>query len=127
MAITSKSPVAVLRAALAVAEQSLPTWSHRNSPKKFTQHQLFACLVLKNFLKTDYRGVAGQLRDCPTLGEAVGLTSIPHFSTLQKAAHRLLLSARAQKLLDATVKQQLRQVKGTFYFLVTSGASNQAG
>ncbi len=75
MSLTSKSPISVLRAAIAVAEQALPRWSHPNSPKKFTQHQLFACLVLKNFLKTDYRGVAGQLRDRPALGEAIGLTA----------------------------------------------------
>jgi hypothetical protein len=36
--------------------RALLLYSHRNSPKKFTQHQLFACLVLKNFLRTDYRG-----------------------------------------------------------------------
>jgi hypothetical protein len=52
-------------AALATAQRALPLYSHRNSPKKFTQHQLFACLVLKNFLKTDYRGVVAQLADCP--------------------------------------------------------------
>ncbi len=33
--------------------QASPLYSHRNSPKKFTQHQLFAGLVLKSFLKTD--------------------------------------------------------------------------
>ena len=27
----------------------LPFYTHPNSPKMFTQHQLFACLVLKNF------------------------------------------------------------------------------
>jgi hypothetical protein len=36
--------------------RALLLYSHRNSPKKFTQHQLFACLVLKSFLRTDYRG-----------------------------------------------------------------------
>ena len=47
----------MLLAALATAKRALPLYSHRHSPKKFTQHQLFACLVLKNFLKTDYRGL----------------------------------------------------------------------
>jgi hypothetical protein len=36
-------------AALATAQRALPLYSHRCSPKKFTQHQLFACLVLKSF------------------------------------------------------------------------------
>jgi len=92
MSITSKSPVAVLRAALEVAQQSLPAYSHRCSPKKFTQHQLFACLVLKNFLKTDYRGVAAVLQDCSSLRDTIRLKKVPHFTTIQKAAHRLLAS-----------------------------------
>jgi len=97
----------VLRAALDVAEQSLPAYSHRCSPKKFTQHQLFACLVLKNFLKTDYRGVTGQLQDCSSLQNILGLKQVPHYTTLQKAARRLLLSAHAKKLLDTCVRKQL--------------------
>ena len=32
-------------------------------PKKFTQPQLFACLVLKTFFQTDYRGVVVFLND----------------------------------------------------------------
>ena len=63
----------MLLAALATAERALPLYSHRNSPKKFTQHQLFACLVLKSFLKTDYRGVVAHLADCPSLVETLGL------------------------------------------------------
>ena len=50
MAQTSKSPRAVLLAALETARRSLPEYRTKHSPKKFTQHQLFACLVLKNFL-----------------------------------------------------------------------------
>jgi Transposase DDE domain len=97
----------VLKVALATARQSLPLYSHRNSPRKFTQHQLFACLVLKSFLKTDYRGVVAHLADCPSLSEALELGEVPHYTTLQKAARRLLSSAAAQRLLDATVRQQL--------------------
>ena len=106
MSLTSKSPAAVLRAAMQVAKRALPAYSHRCSPKKFTQHQLFACLVLKNFLKTDYRGVVAQLQDCPTLQKVFGLARVPHYTTLQKAAHRLLKSALARKLLDATVRER---------------------
>jgi hypothetical protein len=107
VATTSKSPRAVLLAALATAQRALPLYSHRNSPKKFTQHQLFACLVLKNFLKTDYRGVVAQLADCPSLLETIALEQVPHYTTLQKAARRLLASAPAKRLLDATVRVQL--------------------
>lgn len=100
MSSTSKSPKAVLLTALAVAQQALPMYSHKCSPKKFTQYQLFACLVLKNFLKCDYRGVAAMLRDCPTLAETIGLESIPHFTTIEKAAKRLLVFPHAKQLLE---------------------------
>lgn len=96
MSTTSKSPRAVVLAALATARRALPAYSHRCSPKKFTQHQLFACLVLKNFLKTDYRGVAAHLKDSSSLIATLELTKLPHFTTLQKAAQRLLKSAPAR-------------------------------
>ena len=60
---TSKSPKRVLTEALAVAEVSLPAYSHRFSPKKFTLHQLFACLVLKDFYNLTYRGTVGLLAE----------------------------------------------------------------
>ena len=107
MAVTSKSPRQVVLAALDTARQALPAYSHRNSPKTFTQHQLFAALVLKNFLKTDYRGVVSHLEDNPSLVELLELRKIPHFTTLQKASCRLLASQSARRLLDETVKQQM--------------------
>ena len=76
----------MLLAALATAKQALPLYSHRNSPRKFTQHQLFACLVLKNFLKTDYRGVVAHLADCPSLAETLSLTHVPHYDTSKSGA-----------------------------------------
>jgi hypothetical protein len=91
-------------AALATARRALPAYSHLCSPKKFTQHQLFACLALKNFLRTDYRGIVAHLADHPALIAALELTKIPHFTTVEKAAKRLLKSAPARMLLDATVR-----------------------
>ena len=104
MAVTSKSPKAVARAALVAAQRVLPFYTHPNSPKKFTQHQLFACLVLKNFFKTDYRGVVAQLADHPELREVLGLDCVPHFTTLQKASRHLLASAPARRVLDSTIR-----------------------
>jgi hypothetical protein len=109
VALTSKSPKAVVLAALATARRALPAYSHRSSPKTFTQHQLFACLALKNFLKTDYRGVTAHLADHPTLVETLQLAKIPHYTTLQKAAKRLLLSAHARRLLKATVRLHMKR------------------
>lgn len=120
MSVTSKSPSAVLRAALEVARRALPAYSHRCSPKKFTQHQLFACLVLRNFLKTDYRGVVAQLQESPHLAAILGLEQIPHYTTLQKASKKLLASQRAKRLLDVTVRAQLQRRKRVATALVDS-------
>jgi hypothetical protein len=101
-------------AALATARRALPEYAHRYSPKKFTQHQLFACLVLKQFLKTDYRGLAVHLTDNPSLVTTLGLKQVPPFTTFQKASQRLLLTAPVRKLLKSTVRLHLgrkRRVK----------------
>jgi hypothetical protein len=60
-------------------------------------------LVLKNFLKTDYRGVAPHLEGCPSLVETLALARVAHQTTLQRAARRLLARAPARQLLDAMV------------------------
>ena len=94
-----------------MAQDALPAYRQKNSPKKFTHHQLFACLVLKNFLKTDCRGGIEHLADSPELGGAIELFYLPHLKTLQKAAKRLLMKRFAQKLLDETVKQHVGRRK----------------
>jgi hypothetical protein len=105
MSRTSKSPRKVALAALAVGKEALPDYSHRFSPKVFTQAQLFVCLVLKQFFKTDYRGISAILADSPHLREAIGLKKTPHFTTIQKAGRRLLGNANVQRLLDVTVRR----------------------
>ena len=63
----SKSPRRVLQVAYDAACRALPAHRHKFSPKKFTQPQLVACLVLKEFLRLDYRGLAAHLADHPDL------------------------------------------------------------
>jgi hypothetical protein len=86
---TSKSPNAVAVVAYATAKRSLPQYRHIKSPKKFTQHQMVACLVLKEFFTTDYRGIEQILTDSYDLRKILELREVPHYTTLQKAAHRL--------------------------------------
>src|SRR5437879_2873737 len=107
MSTLSKSPVRVARAALAVATKALRPYAHKFSPKLFTQPQLFACLVLKTFFKTDYRGLTALLQDLPDLRRAIGLRGVPHFTTLHKASQRLLRQPRARRLLGATIRRHL--------------------
>ena len=86
----TKSPRAVAREALRLAQEALPAYSSRYSRKDYTQHQLFAVLALKTFLKTDYRGVAQFLADFAELRDDLGLKDVPHYSTLCYAEQRLL-------------------------------------
>ncbi len=103
MSTTSKSPRKVLLVAYHVGKECLRPYAHRCSPRKFTQPQLFACLVLKEFLNLDYRGLAGLLADTPELCRAIGLETVPHFTTFQKAARRLLRCERFKRMLGQTV------------------------
>ena len=104
MSQTSKSPKAVAAAAYRTACDTLPEHFSRYSPKKFTQPQLMVCLILKAFFNTDYRGIVQILNDCPSLGQAFGLRTVPHFTTLQKASRRLLATGHAESLLHRTVE-----------------------
>ena len=91
--------------ALAAGKEAFSDYSHLYSPKKFTQPQLFACLVLKEFEKKDYRGLRQLLIDCSDLRDAIGLASVPHYTTLQKASRRLLRQDRVRTLLGDTVQR----------------------
>jgi len=88
--IMTRSPVALARMALQASRRGLPAYSTKFSRKDFTQPQLFALLALRQFFRTDYRGVVGIVSDMPELQRLLGLTRLPHFTTLQKAHERLL-------------------------------------
>jgi hypothetical protein len=104
MSQLTKSPLLVARRALTTASLVLPHYAHRFSPKKYTQPQLFACLVLKTFFKTDYRGLAALLADHSDLRAALGLQTVPHFTTPQKASRRLLRLPVARRLFHTTIR-----------------------
>ena len=99
--------------ALYIGKRSLPKYAHRFAPKTYTQPQLFACLVLKKFFKTDYRGVVAQLQDSPMLCKDIGLKSVPHFTTLQKASVRLLSVAAIRAMIgrSLTVLKSKRTIR----------------
>jgi hypothetical protein len=105
MSTLSKSPLRVAREAFRTGERMLPLYGHRFSPHIYTQPQLFICLVLKTFFKTDYRGIVHILEDMSELCDFLGLRSVRHFTTLQKACQRLLTVPQARRLLSQTVRR----------------------
>ena len=106
--------------ALATGKEAFSDYSHKFSPKKFTRPQLFACLVLKEFEKKDYRGICQLLADCSDLREAIQLSVVPHFTTLQKASRRLLKLSKARCLIDQTLRRLCRRARHVRYAAVDS-------
>jgi Transposase DDE domain len=122
---TTKSPRRVLEYAYLIGQLVLPDYSNCYSRHDFTQPQLFACLALKEFLQLDYRKLAGLLQDAGELGSAIGLAKVPHFTTFQKAARRLLFNRHAQAYLDKTIR--LAQVQGRLPRRVSLAALDGTG
>ena len=89
----TKSALRVARDALAAGEATLPPYGSRYSRRDYTQPQLFALLVLRQFLRTDYRGVVALAAEWRELRDALGLARVPHYSTLARAAPRLMAGA----------------------------------
>ena len=90
MRTMTKSPVALVQEALKVAQAGIAPYSSPFSRRDFTQAQLFSILALRQFFKTDYRGVIQLLHDFSDLRDALALKKVPHYSTLCYAEKRLL-------------------------------------
>lgn len=101
---TSQSPSAIAFVAYEAGKKSLPFWRHEKSPKKFNQPQLFACLVLKSFFNTDYRGIVSILEEHVVIRKILELEhAVPHYTTLQKASQHLLKSKVIKKLMKSVM------------------------
>ena len=103
MSTASKSPRRVAFVAMAVGNRMLPRYGHRFSRHDYLLVQHFACLVLRKFYRTDYRGIVAILEDWPSGRELLALKKTPHFTTLQKAERRLLTDVLIRKYLTQTV------------------------
>jgi hypothetical protein len=86
----TKSPLALAQLALAVGAASLPPYASRFSRKDYTQAQLFAVLTLRQFFRSDYRGIITLLADFSELRALLGLRKLPHYTTLQKTEAQML-------------------------------------
>jgi Transposase domain (DUF772) len=106
MSRTTKSVLTLARMAHDGAKRALPAYAHRFSPKRFTQPQLLAILVLKEAQRSDYRGIVQELREWRELREVLELPdefTVPHYSTLCKAAQRLLAEKKLRRVVDRHV------------------------
>lgn len=80
--------VRIVKLALRLARRHLAEHAHKFAPKKFTQPQLFACLILKAHMGCTYRKCEELLILMPAVREAIGLAEAPRFTTLQAFADR---------------------------------------
>ena len=90
MSRTTKNPILLARATLEAGKEALPDYSHPKSPHRYTQPQLFAILVLRQFFKLDYRGIVELMAQWPQLQAVLELQRVPNYSTLCYAERRLL-------------------------------------
>jgi len=78
----------IAEASLRWAENVLPRYTRSQCPHKFTQPQLLACLVLREYLDTTYRGIIRLLVDSDELRKILRFDLVPHYSTLKHFADR---------------------------------------
>jgi len=104
MKLTRKGKTTVERVAelaMRLGGRHLADYGATRSRHDFTQRQLMACLILRAYLKTTYRGVLELLAVSPNLRAALGLQDkLPHYTTLQKFSAR----SRVLAIADAMIR-----------------------
>jgi hypothetical protein len=98
----------VSRLSMRLAARYMQPYSHAKSPKRFTQAQLMTCLILRAYLKTTYRGVIDVLDASAELQKCLGLSRLPHYSTLKYFADR----SDTLAIVDAMLAEIVRSVAG---------------
>lgn len=86
----TKSALSLAEEALALGRDALPDYASKFSRKDYTLAQLFALLVLRKFLKTDYRGIVAIVAEWSDLRDVLELSKVPNYSTLCYAERKLM-------------------------------------
>jgi transposase len=99
----------VARLAMDLGQKHLAAYGATRSRHDFTQRQLMACLIVRAYLKTTYRGLLEILAVSPALRQGLGFSEkLPHYTTLQKFSARSKVLEIAQKMI-ATIGQTAAQ------------------
>jgi hypothetical protein len=87
--------------AMKLGARHLSDYGANTSRHDFTQRQLMACLILRAYTKTTYRGLLELLAVSPSLRKELGLTDkLPHYSTLAKFSER----SQVLEIADAMIR-----------------------
>jgi hypothetical protein len=88
--------------AMKLGARHLADYGATRSRHDFRQRQLMACLILRAYTKTTYRGIIELLALSPSLRQALGFEDkLPHYTTLQKFSAR----SRVLAIADAMIQQ----------------------
>ena len=98
-----------------IRKARIPLFSCKFSRKDFTQHQHLAVLVLKSYLKADYRKACQIALELKACFEVLKLKKIPHFTTLQKFFCRM-----PARWLDVLINKVLHQFDAIKYLAIDS-------
>jgi IS5 family transposase len=94
------------RVALAVCREVVPPYSHRFSPRRFTQPQLLAVLCLMRYEDWTFRAAEIRLAEHGELRRALELRAVPDYSTLFRFMLRL-----KEELLDEVLREVVRRLQ----------------
>jgi len=72
-----------------IRHSRIPLYSSKFSKKIYTQHQLLALLLLKEYLAEDYRNTIELTEIMDFLREKINLDKAPHFTTIHKFFQRI--------------------------------------
>ena len=117
---------------IVLKRMDVPLYSSKFSKKTYTIHQHLLCLCIKEIQKQSYRDCRDFLDEFDQLQEILGLTDIPHFTTLQKCLQRFpprwykmllkqltcLVKSRANAVIDGT---GLMQTQASFSYIKRIG------
>ena len=83
--------VRVARLAYELSKQYFAKYSHRNSPKRYTQPQLAACVLLTYYLNLSYRDMEEWLLASDQVCQELELESVPDHTTLYRMYKKMLM------------------------------------
>ncbi|MCB8926282.1 MAG: transposase [Ardenticatenaceae bacterium] len=90
--------VTFARMAHKLAQKEFTPYSHPKSPRKYTQPQLVACILLMHRLRLSYRDMEEWLLASDAVVKELGLKDVPTYSALARAAARLLTLAQIDRM-----------------------------
>jgi Transposase DDE domain len=113
----------VAELAMRLGGRHLADYGSARSRHDLTQRQLMACLIMRAYLKTTYRGVLELLSVSPNLRAALGMQDkLPHYTTLQKFSARSRVLAIAEAMI-----RTIGRAAGGPKFAKTSAAMDATG